>query len=370
MVNYKSMLRKIAVTALLAVVASAAVAAEVTLRYYPYELQLRHAFNLASMSRRTTPGVQVEISIDGVKGYGEASMPPYLGESVESVTAFLSRVNPQRLSDPFAMEAVHHYLDSLSAGDRAAKAAVDIALHDIAGKMAGRPCYALLGLTPGNLPCTSFTISNDTPDELERKLTESEPYRVIKVKMGVKGDRELIEWLRSRTDRPICVDVNQGWKTRQEALDNILWLADRNVLFVEQPMAKDDLESHRWLKERSPLPIVADEAVQTSVDIPSLAEAYDGINIKLMKSGGLHEAYKMAVLAKALGLKVMLGCMTETSCAVTAAAQLAPLAEWVDLDGNLLISNDIFEGMKIVDGRVSLTQMPGLGLIPVSGQEN
>lgn len=358
------MLRKIVASAAMLTVVFTAVAADVQLRYYPYELQLRHAFNLASMSRRTTPGVQVEITIDSVKGYGEASMPPYLGESVESVTAFLSRVDPRRLSDPFAMEAVHSYLDSLSSGDRAAKAAVDIALHDIAGKMAGRPCYALMGLTPGNLPYTSFTISNDTPEELERKLAESEPYRVIKVKMGVKGDRELIEWIRSHTDRPICVDVNQGWKTREEALDNILWLADRNVLFVEQPMAKGDLDSHRWLKERSPLPIVADEAVQTSADIPALTDAYDGINIKLMKSGGLHEAYKMAILAKALGLKVMLGCMTETSCAVTAAAQLAPLAEWVDLDGNLLISNDIFSGMKIVDGRVTLNQSAGLGLTP------
>lgn len=370
MVNYRFMLRKIVASAAMLIAVFTAVAADVQLRYYPYELQLRHAFNLASMSRRTTPGVQVEITIDSVKGYGEASMPPYLGESVESVTAFLSRVDPQRLSDPFAMEAVHSYLDSLSSGDRAAKAAVDIALHDIAGKMAGRPCYALMGLTPGNLPYTSFTISNDTPEELERKLAESEPYRVIKVKMGVKGDRELIEWIRSHTERPMCVDVNQGWKTREEALDNILWLADRNVLFVEQPMAKGDLDGHRWLKERSPLPIVADEAVQTTADIPALADAYDGINIKLMKSGGLHEAYKMAILAKALGLKVMLGCMTETSCAVTAAAQLAPLAEWVDLDGNLLISNDIFSGMKIVDGRVTLNQSPGLGLTPMSGSEN
>lgn len=338
----------------------------VDFKYYPYELQLRHAFNLSTMSRRSTPGVQVEITVDGVKGYGEASMPPYLGESVESVLAFLSRVDPQRLSDPFAMEEIHSYLDSLSTGDRVAKAAIDIALHDIMGKIAGRPCYSLFGLTPGEMPYTSFTISNDTPEELERKLAESEPYRIIKVKMGVKGDRELIEWIRSRTDRPICVDVNQGWKTREEALENILWLADRNVIFVEQPMAKDDIESHRWLKERSPLPIVADEAVQTSADIPALADAYDGINIKLMKSGGLHEAYKMAVLAKALGLKVMLGCMTETSCAVTAAAQLAPLAEWVDLDGNLLIANDIFKGMQIIDGRVTLSRLPGLGLTPAA----
>lgn len=336
---------------------------EVSLKYYPHELQLRHAFNLASMSRTTTPDVQVELTIDGLTGYGEASMPPYLGESVESVTSFLSRLDPQRLADPFAFEEIHAYMDSVSAGDRAAKAAVDIALHDLAGKMAGQPWHRLYGLDKAKAPCTSFTISNDTPEELERKLAESEPYSIIKVKMGVAGDRELIEWIRSRTDKPICVDVNQGWKSPEEALDNIKWLSERNVLFVEQPMDKHDMEGHAWLKARSPLPIIADEAVQTSADIPALAKSYDGINIKLMKSGGMHEAYKMAVLAKALGLKVMIGCMTETSCAVSAAAQLAPLAEWVDLDGNLLIANDLFEGMKIVDGRVTLSDVPGIGVI-------
>lgn len=334
----------------------------VELKYYPYELKLRHAFNLATMSRTTTPGVQVEITIDSVTGYGEASMPPYLGESVESVTGFLERIDPARLADPFAFERIHAYMDSIAPGNRAAKAAVDIALHDLTGKLTGRQWYQLYGLDTSQMPCTSFTISNDTPDELLRKLEESEPYRVLKVKMGVPGDRELIEFIRSHTDRPLCVDVNQGWKTPQEALDNILWLADKNVLFVEQPMDKNDTEGHCWLRERSPLPIIADEAVQTSADLPALAGAYDGINIKLMKSGGLHDAYRMAQLARSLGMKVMIGCMTETSCAVSAAAQLAPLADWVDLDGNLLIANDLFSGMQIVDGKVTLTDLPGIGI--------
>lgn len=338
--------------------------AEVVFNFYPYELKLKHAFNLASMSRTTTPGVQVEITIDSITGYGEASMPPYLGESVESVTAFLSKIEPDRLSNPFALEEIHAYMDSIAPGNRAAKAAVDIALHDLTGKMMGQPWYSIYGLNPDNTPCTSFTISNDTPEELAKKIKESEPYSIIKVKMGVAGDRELIETIRQHTDKPICVDVNQGWKSKEEALDNILWLADRNVVFVEQPMDKHDMEGHKWLKKHSPLPIIADEAVQTSEDVAALADAYDGINIKLMKSGGLHDAYKMAVLAKGLGLKVMVGCMTETSCAVSAAAQLAPMAEWVDLDGNLLIANDIFEGMTIAsDGRVTLNQLPGIGII-------
>lgn len=332
------------------------------LKYYPYELKLKHSFNLASMSRTSTPGVQVEVNHNGVTGYGEASMPPYLGESVESVTSFLSKIDLSGFNSPFEFERIHEYLDSVASGNRAAKAAIDIALHDLAGKLAGVPWWRIYGLDNKELPFTSFTISNDTPDVVRQKIAEAEPYKVIKVKMGVPGDRELIETIRLTTDRPICVDVNQGWHSKEEALDNILWLADKKVLFVEQPMDKTDLESHAWLKERSPLPIIADEAVQTIEDVPVLASAYDGINIKLMKCGGLHEAYKMAILAKGMGLKVMIGCMTETSCAVSAASQLSPLADWVDLDGNLLISNDIFDGMKVVDGRVTLSDQPGIGV--------
>ncbi len=349
---------------LMSLLMTAATLQAVTFKYYPYELKLRHAFNLASMSRTTTPGVQVGITVDSVTGYGEASMPPYLGESVESVTAFLSKIDPERLSDPFAFEQINAYMDSIAPGNRAAKAAVDIALHDLTGKLMGQPWHRIYGLDASLAPCTSYTISIDTPEELAKKLAESEPYKIIKVKMGVPGDRELIETIRRHTDRPLCVDVNQGWSTPQEALENILWLEDKNVLFVEQPLAKGDMEGHAWLKERSPLPIIADEAVQTSADIPALARSYDGINIKLMKSGGLHEAYKMAVLARALGLKVMIGCMTETSCAVSAAAQLAPLANWVDLDGNLLIANDLFTGMQIIDGKVTLPDTPGIGITP------
>ncbi|MCM1320364.1 MAG: dipeptide epimerase [Muribaculaceae bacterium] len=356
-------MKKIYLIAALMAAAIAMSVNAVTFKYYPYELKLKHAFNLAAMSRTVTPGVQVEISLDSLTGYGEASMPPYLGEGVESVTTFLSKIDPERLSDPFAFEQIHAYMDSIAPGNRAAKAAVDIALHDLTGKIMGQPWYRIWGLDPALAPMTSYTVSVDSPEELEAKLAEAEPYKVIKVKMGVPGDRELIELIRTKTDRPICVDVNQGWKTRQEALDNVRWLEDKNCLFVEQPMSKTDPESHAWLREQTVLPIVADEAVQTIDDVPILAESYDGINIKLMKCAGMHEAYKMAVLARALGMKVMIGCMTETSCAVSAAAQLAPMADWVDLDGNLLIANDLFDGMKIVDGKVTLPSAPGIGVI-------
>lgn len=334
------------------------------MKFFPYELQLRHAFNLAKYSRTTTPDVQVEITIDGITGYGEASMPPYLGESVESVTGFLSRLDLGQFNDPFRIEEIHEYMDSVAPGNNAAKAAVDIALHDLTGKIMGQPWHKIWGLDAAKSPATSFTIGIDTPEVVRVKVAEAAPYKVLKVKMGLDNDKELVEIIRDcRPEVPICVDANQGWTDREKALDMCHWLAERGCLFVEQPMAKENIDDAAWLTERSPLPIIADEAVKRLGDVASLKGAYDGINIKLMKSCGMHEAYQMATLARALGMKVMLGCMTETSCAVSAAAQLAPLAEYADLDGNLLISNDRFDGMKIVDGKITLPKdVSGIGV--------
>lgn len=334
------------------------------LRFFPYELQLKHAFNLAKFSRTTTPGVQVEIEFDGIIGYGEASMPPYLGESVASVTGFLSRLDLGQFDDPFRFEEILDYMDNVAPGNNSAKAAVDIALHDLAGKIMGQPWYKIWGLNPELSPNTSFTIGIDTADVVRQKVEEASPYKVLKVKMGLDNDKELVEIIRSmRPDVPICVDANQGWSDREKALDMCHWLAERGCLFVEQPMAKENIDDAAWLTERSPLPIIADEAVKRLPDLLPLKGAYHGINIKLMKSAGMHEAYKMSALAKSLGMKVMLGCMTETSCAVSAAAQLSPLAEYADLDGNLLISNDRFRGMEIVDGKVTLNpELPGIGV--------
>ncbi|MDE6278247.1 MAG: dipeptide epimerase [Muribaculaceae bacterium] len=332
------------------------------LRFFPYELQLRHAFNLARNQRTTTPGVQVEIEYDGLVGYGEASMPPYLGESVESVTRFLSSLDLSQFSDPFRIEDIHEYMDAVAPDNRAAKASVDIALHDLLGKIMGQPWYKIWGLNPDKCPNTSFTIGIDKADVVRQKVDEASPYKVIKVKMGLDNDKELVEIIRSKTDVPICVDANQGWDNKEKALEMCHWLAERNCLFVEQPMDKKAIDETAWLRERSPLPIIADEFLQRLPDVRRAAGAYDGINIKLMKSTGLHEAHQMANLARAMGMKVMLGCMTETSCAVTAAAQLAPMADWADLDGNLLIANDRFDGIKIVDGKVTIPDRPGIGV--------
>lgn len=342
---------------------AAARSGRLNLNFEPYELKLRHAFNLAKNQRTTTPGVQVQIEYDGIIGYGEASMPPYLGENVESVCKYLNSLDLSQFTDPFRFDDIHEYMDKVSLNDRAAKASVDIALHDLTGKIMGQPWYKIWGLNPDKAPNTSYTISYDEdPKEMAAKIDETTPFKVVKIKMGLNHDKEITEAFRKRSDTPICVDANQGWSDKHQALEMCKWLADRNCLFVEQPMPKEMIAETAWLRERSPLPIIADEFLQRLPDVKRAAEAYDGINIKLMKSTGLHEAHKMATLARALDMKVMLGCMTETSCAVTAAAQISPMVDWADLDGNLLIANDRFDGIKIIDGKVTIPDRPGIGV--------
>jgi L-alanine-DL-glutamate epimerase-like enolase superfamily enzyme len=334
----------------------------ITLRFAPYELTLRHSFNLAKFSRTVTPDVQIEVEYDGVIGYGESSMPPYLGESVDSVMAFLNRVDLSQFSNPFRLDEILEYIDGIAPDNTAAKAGVDIALHDLIGKLMNKPWHAIWGFSKEQCPATSFTIGIDEEQVVRQKVNEAEPYSVLKVKMGLDRDKETIEVIRSMTNRPICVDVNQGWSSKEQALEMCQWLSERNCLFVEQPLPKEMRDETAWLRERSPLPIIADEAIKRLTDVKACEGVYDGINIKLMKSTGMREAHKMALFAKMLGMKVMLGCMTETSCAVSAAAQLAPIADWADLDGNLLITNDRFSGMTIVDGRVTLNELPGIGV--------
>ena len=333
------------------------------LKFFPYELQLQHTFTVASYSRTTTPDVQVEISYDGLTGYGEASMPPYLGQSVASVSAFLSRVDLSQFADPFQLEDILTYVDSLSPADSAAKAAVDIALHDLVGKLMGQPWYRIWGLNPDNAPSTTFTIGIDTEEVVREKTLEAAGrFNILKVKVGLDTDEAMIRAIRSVTDVPLAVDANQGWKDRSKALDEICWLKEQGVVMVEQPLPVTQLDDLAWLTERSPIPVFADESVQRLADVPALKGAFHGINIKLMKCTGMREAWKMVNLARALGMKAMVGCMTETSCAVSAAAQLSPLVDFADLDGNLLIANDRFEGVKVVEGRLRLPDRPGIGV--------
>ena len=336
------------------------------LSFRPYELQLAHTFTVSSYSRKTTPGVQLTIDYDGYTGYGEASMPPYLGQSVESVTRFLEKVDLEQFSSPFLMDDILAYVDSLSEGDSAAKAAIDIALHDLVGKLIGQPWYRIWGYDPEKAPDTTFTIGIDTPEVVREKTLEcAGRFNILKVKVGLDSDEEMIRAIRSVTPLPLAVDANQGWKDRQKALDEIFWLHEQGVVMVEQPMSVDALDDIAWITERSPVPIFADESVQRLKDIERLRGAFSGINIKLMKCTGMREGHKMVDFARALGMKVMVGCMTETSCAVSAAAQLSPAVDFADLDGNLLITNDLFDGVKVVDGRLRLPDRPGIGLLPL-----
>ncbi len=332
------------------------------MRFRPYSLTMRHTFTVASYSRNSTPVILLELEYDEIIGYGEASMPPYLGESQESVSRFLSRIDLSAFNSPFQTEEILKYIDSLSPKDTAAKAAVDIALHDIIGKIINQPLYAIWGLNPRKIPSTSFTIGIDKENKIIQKVKEAKDFKILKVKLGLETDRMMVETIRKVTDTPLCADINQGWKDKHEALDMIFWLKEQDVQFIEQPMPKENIDEMAWLTEKSPLPTIADEACQRINDIADLKGVYSGINIKLMKCTGMREAKKMVDVAKALGMKVMLGCMTETSCAISAAAQLAPLADWVDLDGSLLISNDIYEGMKIVNGKCKLSDRPGIGI--------
>lgn len=332
------------------------------LTYQSYELELKHRFTIAKFSRTSTPLMLLQIEHEGHIGYGEASMVPYMGESVESATAFLTSVDVSRFTYPFNFDEIINYLDTIAPGQPAIKAAIDIALHDLDGKLQEKPCWHLLGSDPALMPVTSFTIGIDTPEVIIEKVKQAEACKVIKVKLGRDSDKELISTIRTVTDKPLYVDANQGWTDLQQSLEMTYWLQEQGVQLIEQPMLKTDFDSNAWLTERSPVPIIADEACQRLADVARVAGAYHGINIKLMKSAGMHEAHLMIQKARELGLKILIGCMSETSCATLAAAALAPQCDWADLDGPLLTSNNPFAMPGFTNGRWQLSDAPGLGL--------
>lgn len=328
------------------------------LRHHAMELQLRHTFRLARGDSDFRRVLIVEIEHEGLTGRGEAAPIARYGQDAESA-ARAAEVMVAEISDPRLFEGAA--ANVAVKGQPAAEAAVDMALRDLAAKRLGVPLYRMMGIDPATMPLTSFTIGMDTPEIVEQKVREAEAYGVLKVKLGSADDRRVLETVRSVTDRPIRVDANEGW-TLDDALDRLEWLQKMGVEFVEQPLPAGELEAMRILKKRSPLPLIADEDVGRAEDIPKLAEAFDGINIKLMKCGGLGEALRMIHVARAHGLKIMLGCMVETSLAVTAASHIAPLVDFVDLDGNLLITNDPFIGAEVRDGALVLPSEPGLGV--------
>jgi L-alanine-DL-glutamate epimerase-like enolase superfamily enzyme len=332
------------------------------LTYQPFEILLKHTFTIAKFSRNSTPVMLIKVEHQGYTGYGEASMVPYMGESFETANEFLSMVDARQFSYPFDFSSIINYLDSIAPGNPAVKAGIDIALHDLDGKLQNKPCWQLLGSDPLKMPATSFTIGIDTPEVIIQKVKEAPDCKIIKVKLGRDSDRELIKTIRSVTDKPLFVDANQGWTDLQQSLDLTHWLHEQGVLLIEQPMLKTDPDSNAWLTERSPIPIIGDESVQRFADVAKAKGVYHGINIKLMKSAGMYEAQQMITKARQLDLKIMIGCMTETSCAALAGIALAPQCDWADLDGPFLISNNPYSMPEFVDGKWVLNNDAGLGI--------
>jgi len=327
-----------------------------------YDLQLKHTFRISRSARDVAPVIILQIEHDGIIAYGEASPTKRYGESLETIAVFFKKLNFSPFESPFQLEEILTYVDSVEQGNTSAKCAVDLALHDWVGKKLGIPLYQLWGLNPAKTAQCSFTIAIDSKEVVEQKVREAEEYPILKVKVGLDNDEEMINTIRKITDKVLYVDANEGWKDKHLALERLKWLKDQNVEFVEQPMPADQFDDLKWLRDKSDLPLIADESVLRLSEVPRLAEAFDGINIKLMKCTGVREAMRMINTARALNMKVMMGCMIETAVGISAGAHLSPLLDYADLDGNVLISNDPFDGVRNIRGELKLNNQPGLGV--------
>jgi len=341
-------------------------ASPITVRSRRVDLELRHTFRLARGASDSRQNLLLELEHDGLVGLGEAAPIARYGQDWKSAAAAVDQMATRlgQLSQLSQLEAYRNAVPSVAVkGQPAAQAALDMAVWDLAGKRLGAPIWRLLGLDRDRVPATSFTLGLDDPETMVSKTREVSGFRSLKVKLGGPDDRAAIEAVRSVTDLPLRIDANEGW-TLKQARANIEWLARLGVELVEQPLPAEDLAGHQELRRSSPVPIFADESVSVAADIPRLAESFDGINIKLMKCGGLGEALRMIATARAHGLKIMLGCMVESSLAITAAAQLSPLVDYADLDGCFLVSNDPFLGARLEDGCLRPPDGPGLGVTP------
>lgn len=332
------------------------------LSWKQYDLKLKHTFRISRSARDTASVLILEFDHDGIIGYGEASPTKRYGESLDTIVSFFQKINLSLFESPFLLDDILNYIDSIEKGNTSAKCAVDLALHDWIGKKLGVPLYQLWGLNPAKTAKCSFTIAIDSKEIVEQKVREAEEYPILKVKVGLDNDKEMIDTIRKITDKVLYVDANEGWKDKHLALERIKWLKDQNVEFVEQPMPAEQFDDIKWLRDKSDLPLIADESVLRLAEIPKLAEAYDGINIKLMKCTGLREAMRMINTAQALKMKIMMGCMIETAVGISAGAHLGPLLDYADLDGNVLISNDPFNGVRNIRGELKLNNKPGLGV--------
>ncbi len=322
------------------------------------DLQLQYPFKIA---RRTTDTYRQVISVEIDGGIGETAPARFYGETVQTVCVALKVIGSELPENLDAIQDVMVTIEAKLGGNYAAKSAIDMALHDRLAKKLGVPLYQLWGLNPHKTPYTSFTIGLDEPEVMAEKVRKAEDYPILKVKLGTSRDIEIIQALREVTDKPLYVDANTAW-TPKEAIHKIRALARYGVELVEQPTKPENLSGLKFVCQHSELPIIADESVKRAIDIPALAECVDGINIKLTKCGGLLEAHRMINVARTHGLSVMLGCMIETSLAITAAAHLTPLVDYADLDGNLLVVNDPYTGVTLDKGKLILPEHPGIGV--------
>ncbi|HEX9395059.1 MAG TPA: dipeptide epimerase [Gemmatimonadales bacterium] len=325
-------------------------------------LHTRHPFIIARGGRSEYQVVWVRVSDgDGTEGWGEAYPSSYYGESLEGVQAALTRVAAKLPDDPFDLEGAERRLVQLIPESAATRAALSVAYHDLVGKRLGVPVWKLWGLDAKDAPQSSFTIGIDEPEKMRQKVAEAAAYPVLKIKLGTERDEAILKTIRDATDKPIRVDANAGWD-QAKALRMLPILKDYGVELLEQPLPPADLDGLGVVRAASDIPVVVDESCLVATDIPKLAGKADGINIKLAKCGSLREALRMIATARAHGMKVMVGCMIETSIAITAAAHFTPLVDFADLDGAALTVDDPFAGASIDGGQIRLPDGPGLGV--------
>ena len=330
-------------------------------------LNLRHTWTTTMSSSEFRDTLHVAYHREGITGRGEGAPIVRYHEDAQSARKAVESVRDLLLAaDPMQFSKVMRQIFARVPGEWAGKAAADIAVMDWVGQKLGIPLYSYFGLDPRDTPLTTFSIGIDTPEITRQKTREAADFPILKVKVGLATDEPTIEAVRSVTSKPLRVDANEGWKNKEEAARKIDWLAAHGVEFIEQPLPAEMVEETAWVRSRVGIPIIADEACQRASDIPGLKGAFDGVNIKLDKSGGLLEAYRMIQVSKALGMRTMLGCMISSSVSVTAAAHLSPLVDYADLDGNLLIANDPFRGVRVEKGKLILPNGPGLGLTPAA----
>ena len=327
-----------------------------------YRIECTHPFGISRSSHSYYDIVFIYLEFDGLVGRGEAAPSNRYNESTERILQVLDNgiVVPDNIYD---IDSFCTQLSDQCENIKALEAAFSMAALDLWCQINKKPLYAYFNADPDQTPQTSFTISIGDMDLLPQKIKEADPYNILKVKLGTDliKDKSIIEHIRRETDKTIRIDANEGWDL-ETGISMSYWLADNNVEFIEQPFKSSNLSDTAKLKNKSPLPIIADENSVNASDIPRIENVFDGINIKLMKCGSLFEAVKMVNMARERGMKIMLGCMIESSVAITAAAHLSPLVDYADLDGNLLINNDPYSGVTIHNGKLILPDENGCGI--------